>query len=406
MGLLDWFAHQLGYTKAERRSKTPDWMLADAASQRWSLPDPSLHSEQADLYRRLSWIQIAVSAVATIASGTPFAVRRRADEQLIEIPNHPFELLLARPNPLDSRYELLESTFSFYQIAGNAYWWLNRGGPDEEPSEIWPIPPQHLQPIPDGKQYLAGYAYYPDGMMGAGWVASPPFPLHTWEVVHFKRFNPLSRFIGLSPLEALAVSAATDLRQQQWNANFFSEQNAKLAGALLFADMVNDTDWETIKGDILNKNAGVRRSLMLLRGVGKGGVEWAQMGISQDEMQFLESRQFTREEIFNLFAPGLASVLAVNATEANAATGKASLIEFAVWPLLVAVAEKITNNLLPIYDRRSPRSLVGQFTDIRPTDRAAQLRELQLAGDFLDEAEIRQRYFGLPPRVGNARERP
>ena len=38
-------------------------------------------------------------------------------------------------------------------------------------------------------------------------------------------------------------------------------------------------------------------------------------------MQFLEERNFTKEEIFGKLAPGLASVLAVNATEANALAG-------------------------------------------------------------------------------------
>lgn len=60
--------------------------------------------------------------------------------------------------------------------------------------------------------------------------------------MHFRRCNPLNRFVGLSPVEAVATVARTDLRAQDWNANSFSEQNAKLAGALLFAAMVPDPD--------------------------------------------------------------------------------------------------------------------------------------------------------------------
>jgi phage portal protein BeeE len=394
MGIIESIATRLGYTrKTAMVASAPDFLLADAAMQRWSVPDGSIYHNQADLYRRLSWVQIAVSAVARTAAVVPFSVQRRVGEDLRDIPNHPFEVLLSRPNPLDSRFELLESTFSYHRVTGNSYWWLNRRDANSAPVEIWPIPPYQMRPIPDGRLYLKGYAFSPEGFYGNTWQERPMFLLEPWEVVHFKTFNPLSRFVGLSPIEALAIDAAADLKMQEWNGNFFGEDNAKLPGMLAFADPIPDPDWTKIQADIKAQTGGVRRQLMMIRNAGKGGVSWLQMSLSQKEMAFLESRHFNKEEIFAMFAPGLSSVLDVNATEANASAGKGTFIEQSVWPALMAAGEKVTNDALPAYGR----NLMGAFNDIRVKDRELLLQEQQQAEHALSIDEIREKYYKLGP---------
>jgi len=383
---------------------SPSWMLADAHAQRYSIPDGTLYQNQADLYRRLSWVQIAVRAVASVVATCGFNVYRQrrsvvGAESRVALPYHDFEILLNRPNPLDSRYELLESTASYRLVAGNAYWWLNRESPDAKPTEIWPIPPYQIMPVPDGSNYLKGYAFSPHGYLGTTWLTAPPIPLELHEVVHFKSFNPNSRFVGLSMIEALSTIASADLKAQEYNANFFGEDNAKAPGALVFTDMVNDMDWERIQGDFKAHYGGNKRKMMMLRGAGQGGVSWLQMGLTQQEMQFLDSRTFTKEEIFALIAPGLASSLDVNATEANAQAGRASFMDMAVWPVLTSLAEKITNDVLPVYGR----SLAGEFDDVRPKNRQLELLEMEAAERVMTINEVRKTYYSLPPIPGGDR---
>lgn len=388
MGLIDRLATHLGYIKADL-TRLPAFLRDDAGMQRWRIPDGNLYYEQAELYRRLSWVQAAVAAVSQTAATVDLSVRRRVLEETRDISNHPFELLLQRPNPLDSRFELLEATFAARRLTGNAYWWLNRRGPDSPVVEIWPIPPHQLLPVPDEHMYLRGYAFYPEGMLGNSWAQNPAYLLEPWEIVHFKSYNPINRFVGLSPVEAVAMGAAGDLKMQEWNANFFGENNAKMPGLLAFADRVPEIDWQMIQADVKAQTGGVRRALMMLRNVGKGGVEWVSMAMSQREMEFLQGRQFTREEIFTLFAPGLSSVLDVNATEANATAGRSTFIELSVWPLLCAIAEKISNDVLPVYGR----DLIAVFDDIRVQDRELALREQEAFERVHTVDEVRARYY-------------
>lgn len=403
MGFIDSLANRLGYAKrpamvdtspyalhgvakTELPSNPPAWMLHTAQGEKWMLPDPELAHVQAQLYRQLSWVQASVSAVANFAATVPFAVKQLRGNKKEDIDNHPFEVLLSRPNPLQSQFELLVETASYYRMSGNAYLWRNQSRPGMPPGELWSLPPRQVTPVPDGKMFLAGYEYDPlDG--------SQPILLEPWEVVHLRTFNPDSWFVGLSPLEALAMAARGDLAQQRWNYNLFAKSNAKVAGALAFADMIENNTWGQMKSDIQDHHGGSSRSdLMLLRGAGQGAVHFLPMAMSQKDMEFLAGRKFTKEEIFSVFAPGYASLIDVNATEANAKAGRDTFREMAVWPLLTAIAKKITNDILPDYGD----SLVGEFDDIRIRDRGIELAETQEYSKAHTVNEVRERAGSKP----------
>jgi HK97 family phage portal protein len=364
MSIIDTFLSRRGYVKAAQTRKLSDLEAATALSEKYQLPDTSIYGNQAELYRRLSWVMTAVEMVANSCAAVPFNVKQRSGQDLKDIPNHDFEVLLDKPNSEDSGFEFIFGTVAMYKLTGNAYWWLNKADENAEPDEMWVIPSHMIKPLPDEQMYLRGYNYNPGG-------GAKDIPLEPWEVVHFKRWNPFSRFMGLSAIEALAMISAGDLGMQDWNTRLFKENNARLPGILAFADFVQEPEWSSIKRDTREKAA--KREMMMLRGVGKGGVEWMQSAVSHRDMEFLAGRKFTMEEIFGALAPGLSSILAVNATEANALAGRATYNELTVFPVHMMLSKKVTHQVLPIYGE----NLVGEFDDVRVTDRQLELSEMQ-----------------------------
>jgi hypothetical protein len=197
---------KFGSLKAQVDPKElPAWMLDRAQAARWDMPDPGNYEAQAALYTRLSWVYSAVTIVGQACALQSLNVKKLFREKTKDIDNHPFELLLRKPNPLQSRYEFLRDTVSYSAINGNTYWWLNRDDEGAQPSEIWLLPSWRVQPKPDGKLYLEGYEF--DAGTGRT-IMLPP-----WQVVHFKTFNPLSEFIGLSRLRHPPTSPARSGRR-------------------------------------------------------------------------------------------------------------------------------------------------------------------------------------------------
>lgn len=194
------------------------------------------------------------------------------------------------------------------------------------------------------------------------------------------------------------MASAGDLAQQRYNLNLFDKDNAKIPAAIAFKDMINDPDWLRLQEDMKAQWGGTnRKGYLLMRGAGEG-VNYIPMALSQKEMEFLASRQFTKEEIYSIVAPGLSSILAIKATEANAKTGKATLIEFAAWPALCAVGEKITNDVMPLYGE----NFVAEYDDIRVTDRVLEIQEQTEYARTHTIDEIRKKYYEDDP-IGDER---
>jgi HK97 family phage portal protein len=389
MSFLDRALARLGYIKAQT-AQAPAWARAGLAGEVEQIPDGEDVARQGELYKKLSWLQIAISLYAQSAASTPLNVLQLVGEETKAITNHPFEQRMRAPNPMQSQFEFLEAHFAFRRLMGNSYWWLNRSGPDEEPAEIWLIPPHQVRPVPDGRMFLRGYLY------DAG--DSTKIPLEPWEVMHFKQWHPLSKYVGLSIIEALAIGAHGDLAAQKYDANFYAADNAKMPGALAFADPINDSDWSRMKREAREQHGGTKRGLMMLRNVGKGGVEWVQMAMSHADQQYLEKREFTKNEIFALVAPGLASSIAINANEASGRTGDAVFNARALYPAHIATAEKITATVLPAYGP----NLVAQFDDVRHKDRQLELAEQAAAEKVMTLDELRKQFWKLAP-IGDAR---
>jgi phage portal protein BeeE len=382
--------------KAAILKDAPRWLLETADAERYNLPDPSVYGNQADLYRKLAVMAQTVDIASSAAAVTDFAVYRAAgDNEPKDIPNHPFERLMRQPNPLDSRYEFLKGTVSSWMLNGNAYWWLNRESENAPPDELWMIPPHMIIPVPDKRMYLQGYLYYPGN--GQELYLAPH------EIVQFKRYNPFSRFVGLSAIESIAMTAAGLLGMEAWNTKLFAENNARLPGILTFEQMVEDGVWNKIKED--TREASKKRELMMLRGVGQGGVNWLQNAVSQKEMEFLAGLSAGNKQIMDTLAPGLYTWLSGESTYSNAGANRAAFNELFLFPLHVMMGEKITAGILPSYAKSSPspeRTLLGKFEDVRFSDRQMELAEIDAYSKTHTIDEIRQEKYGDQP-IGDER---
>lgn len=384
---LDRMLAPLGYTKRTDPAP-PQAMSLLAEGSRWEMPDATVAEKQARLYAALTWIATAVDRTAELGSAGVYSVSQEQggpDGDSADLPNHPFELLLRKPNPSQSRGEFLRDALSWYKVTGNLYLYLNALGENAAPDELWIVPSTLMEPIPDGASYVKGYKFTPPG--------KPAIFVPKWQVMHLKTFNPFSPFVGLSAVQSLALDAWGDLAQQKWNLSLFDKNAGRFPGVLAFKQMFANPEWERMVRERDEQWGGPKQAqVMMLRGVGDA-VQWLPSALSQKEMDFLAGRAFTKEEIYGKLAPGLASILAVNATEANAIAGKSTLIEFGVWPMLEQLGQKFEAELLPLYGE----NLTGCFDDMRQTNRIMDLQEQAEFAKYHTVNEVRAEYYDEEP---------
>lgn len=343
-------------------------------------PRLDLYEQQASEYLRSAWVYVAVTRIAEAAALVPYQVYAVDGEAKIAQNNHPIERLLRNPNPTLSQFELLESTFGFLELTGNAYWFLS-GPLGGAPTEIWPLRPDRVRIAADKQRYIGGYVYTVDGV---------DVPLDADEVIHFKRWNPTNDLYGLSPLEAAALASQTDRHMAIWNRNFFSQEKAIPAGLVTIRNMVSDSDYTRIIREFRESFGGTERKTAFIRGA---DVSWSDIGLSQKETDFLEARQLNRDEIFHIFGIPL-GLYARNATEANATIARQTFLADTIWPKLMRFSQKLTLQLAPFFGP----NLIVVPEEIRDT--SADLAEVQAAGPYLTINEMRARFWNMPPLPG------
>ncbi len=349
-------------------------VIADHNTPLW--PRLDRYSAQSDEYTRSSWVYVAVTRIAEAAALVPINTFQITDGKRIALPNHPIERLLRAPNPTMSGFELLESTFGYLELNGNAFWYL---GGENVPSEIWVLHPDRVRIVPDRSNYVGSYVYSLDGV---------EIPLHPDEVIHFKRWHPTDDYFGLSALEAAAMASQTDRAMALWNRGFFDAGKAIPAGILTIKNMVGDSDFERIKREWLESYGGTQRKTAFIRGTGE--IAWQNLGLSQQESDFLDGRRLNRDEIFQIFGLPL-GLYDKNATQANATVARQTFLSDTIYPKLIRFTQKLTAQLAPFFGG----DLLVLPDDVRGNE--SDLAEIAAARGLLTINELRARYFNLEP---------
>lgn len=335
--------------------------------------------DHSTIFQQSSWVNLAVSRIAEAGALVPLQVLALNGETQTAIEQHPLEQLLDHPNPTMSRFELLESTLGYLELTGNAYWYLV-GDQKGQPAQIWVLRPDRMTIVPHPTNYIAGYLYEVDGKQ---------IPFDAIEIVHFKRWHPANDYYGLSPLEAARLAVDSDRAMARWNNNTFGNDNGVPAGIVNINEFVNDADYDRLKQEWRNSYGGSQRRTAFLRG---SDITWQHIGLSHTDLDFLKGRIAHRDEILSIFGIPI-GLVSENATQANATVAERQFIERTLYPKLVRIAQKITQEILPFYAGKT----IAQFDDIRPTDTQARLDEIRTAQAILSINEIRQQYYNLQP---------
>ena len=295
---------------------------------------------------------------------SPTALNYIRKAQVIEeVTEHPFLALMQNVNDFMNQFDLLEHLFLSQDITGNAYWIILRQSPLNVPSEIWPMQPQFIKPIPSKDKFIERYEY--------AISSTEKHLIEPEDMIHFKYINLKDAILGLGPLQACIVAADLGISMNEYETGLF--QNRAIPDWAMVMppetgkpnpDMATRIEKEWAKKYRGTKKGGKLAFLY-------GGADLKQISLSPKEMSFLQGRKASKEEVAAIFGVPLSKITVENVNRANAEAGDYSYMKDTIRPRLLRAEQKLNERLLPMFDER----LFCAFDNPIPEDKNFRLKE-------------------------------
>lgn len=316
-----------------------------------------------------------VNRTSTAVGKTEWKLYRKAasgkDEDRQEVTSHAALDLLSRPNPHFTRMLLMETEQQHLDLTGEA-WMVVAYAPGFKnlPLELWPVRPERMTPVPDPRQYLAGYVYMsPDG---------EKVPLNTNQVIHVRMPNPRDPYRGLGPVQSILTEIDSAEAAARWNANFF-KNSAEPGGIIQVERTLDDKSFKQLSERWREQHRGVSNAhrVAILE-----EAQWVERKYTQRDMQFSELRGISRDQILEAF--GFPRSMLGITEDVNLANAKSGEYVFAKWltvPRLDRWRDAWNAMLLPLYGEDTARLYEFDYEPVVPEDEDAERADLTAKAD-------------------------
>jgi HK97 family phage portal protein len=352
-----------------------------------------LYAARPELYETIAhmaytgWVATAVDRIASRAAAAEVWVEH-PDNKLRRFPEHPFlRLLGARGVPSDDTdsFEFWETHYTNFLGMGNVYWWWetasNFGG---EPQMVHHLEPEKVRIVPGRDRRVSYYLYEHMG------VRRKLFP---YEITHFRRANPESRYYGLSMVHAIIRELRSDRAMVDWNEQFFGEDVAVPAGIVVIPADTKDEERDRL-ADEMSGRYGTRRRTAVLRAE-QGSVAYYQAGLAPHDMDFKDGRLLSRQVVYEALGLPL-GLLSEASTEAHARVAERQFAHvIGIWQRRTAT--KINSDAMSFWPLSTQRQVAFEDLAQKNVDWDRELKRVDAMRGLFEVNEIRQQVFNSQP---------
>jgi len=339
--MIERFLQERGLVRKQQSRIIPAIVEAVSTGSFSALTSSSLDDKAfLEAYQSVSWIYIAINAIAQNAASVPlrfFRVSPEGDETEILPSDDQRARVFKRPfSTFLSFFQLIEWSMVSLHATGKIFWEVQPNF--KNPQFIFPIRADLIEPVPDPRLYIKGYNFK---FKGRTTMLDPD------NVFYVRNMHPTDDFDGLSPLAAGSLAAATDLMATKMNIALLKNQN-RPQGVYTAKEELSDESFERMDRQIRADHSGVSsvgKPLLL-----EAGADYKAVQLPPKEMEYIRGREFTRDELLALLRvpPTVAGV-----PSANFATARIEERRFwtqAIMPALSQLAWAIDTMFFPEED--------------------------------------------------------
>ena len=218
----------------------------------------------------------------------PLRLRRQTGRMVEDAVDHPlYRLLRRQPNKWQTAYEFRQMLMSHLCLRGNGYALIVRGVGGRVIAMI-PLHPDRVEPK---QQDDLSITYTWRRKTGERIV----FPQE--DILHLRGLTQ-DGVVGLSPIGAAREAIGLSMQAEKQGAHWF-KGGTNPGGVLTYPRKLQEDQLTRLRKDITEMYVGadnVGKTMIL-----EDGMQWAKVGMTADEVQFIEGRKFQRSEIAMYF---------------------------------------------------------------------------------------------------------
>lgn len=327
---------------------------------------------------------------------------KSSGQELEVLEDHELLDLLAKPNPIQRKRELLIVFIANLYLTGEAYL-LREGDPDKDDDiRVWAIPTSWVQPVHKDGLFTSYRIRFNDN------VTPIDVPAEVISRTYFP--DPANLKVALAPVKAIMTPIRTDdhiqTSQEKMFENGMFPRIALKAGGFPSPDGTSAGDRKAVL------TASQRKQLTLTirklwSGVSNYGEPPILDGIIDDivklsstpeEMDWLNSGMQIKDRIFQAFG---VNPIVLGATtpsnKAQAVEAEKNFCNQTINPLIGSISESLTEFLGPVFEPESRLKI--WIEECHPIDEDLRLKKWDVArkNDDVTRNEYRSQILGLPP---------
>lgn len=257
----------------------------------WTTP-----GKERDFLRKYQgYVYACISAIAEDVAMIQFQVfRKLQDGSLVETPTHSLLKTLDNPNPLMSKYQLLEMTQTHIELTGESFWYSEIGEQTGKPKSFYILPPDRMNVAIDTTGQLpriAGYVFNKEN--------GQKVPLEPQEITHFKMPNPWDAFRGYGTVEAALLYIQTERFGSEFTRNYIYN-NAMPAGIVSVKGNIDKPQFDEVKRQWKQEYGTLAKAgkTAFVKGL---DVEFTKVGTTLGEAALKEIKDMSRDDIMTMF---------------------------------------------------------------------------------------------------------
>jgi HK97 family phage portal protein len=288
-------------------------------------------------YKQSLYLFIGVSMIRDTVSSIPLEMHRviNKDGDTEEISTDDFMTVLGRPNYLQTQMEFWKLAIAYYLLAGETFWYLERGGGNKIISMV-NMRPDHVEVLlSQDRMEIFGYKFYKSN--------GQTIFLSIDEVLHIKNIDPTNTTRGVGVVRPATQRIITEREASNYQALTFKNQGRPDIAVFTDVDLQEEdaeearTRWNKIYSGNNRSAAGF---------FGNGVKDIKLLNAKPNEMDFIQTQNFLRDDILSVLRIPKAMLDSGNINKTDSEVARINYTKEACLPILDVFLDVINNKLL------------------------------------------------------------